>query len=257
MSLAEEKLEILGLRQTQEITVRNSCQVEWRGRFFEVKDRLRVLGSWIGIDREVDLEESLAAAWAAFWKHRKQLACRRVCLKARWQRWVLVVGPVLRWCCGSWRWSAAAAKQIHAAVGAMQRIMSPVARGVEESWVDWQVRSLRLVRGRFGAFGIPFVCCCIRDWCRSTQRWVSFSDGHLLRRLLEWRTALDSRSMGAAFTAPGIRWDGWRRSRRGRPPNRWEHVFVQERGLFWAGNPPTEAQMCITLITDIFLGRIR
>mmetsp|Transcript_62118 Transcript_62118/g.201424 ORF Transcript_62118/g.201424 Transcript_62118/m.201424 type:complete len:131 (+) Transcript_62118:439-831(+) len=89
--------------------------IETEGVSFKFVDVLKVLGHIVGQDVSIGRDESLRAAWRAFWACKAVLCTKRLSLQARLHWWVVKVLPIMAWASEAWRWDAETGTAINSA----------------------------------------------------------------------------------------------------------------------------------------------
>ena len=159
---------------------------------------------------DLELQNRISKAWAAFGAYSDELTDRRLDLKLRFQLFQSVVQPTFLYGCSSWTLTrereqliqSTQRKMMRKIVGTRRRVLN----GELESWLDWIVPATRLAEEARAHHGVP-------EWVeevhRRRYRWASAvacrNDGRWTKEILSW-------------TVTGVR-------RQARPFSRWTDSF--------------------------------
>ena len=171
----------------------------------------------------VELQNRIAAGWAAFSKYRPELCGKKYSMKARARLFEAVVTPTVMYGAASWTLTVDLEKQLRTARRSMLRMMFGGRRipasevdGVEgETWVEYVQRATHKVEDVMTRFGS-------QDWIalHRTKKWrfaghtARIDDNRWTHRLLRW------------CPVDGIRLPG-------RPRKRWSDDLAYFAGGDW------------------------
>ena len=186
----------------------------------------------LGEMHEVELDNRLAAGWAAFHKHKAELCSKFYCLADRLKLFNAVVTPVVLYACSTWALKKTMENKLHATWRRMLRYVFRTHRlkhvapdSGPEPWVDYVRRTAHLVDDLAAKAGVE-------SWVRTFRR-------------RKWRFA------GRLARVNDDRWS-WKvlswvpQSHRSwqRPRTRWSDSLAQFAGGNWSEVASDAAYWC-------------
>ena len=194
------------------------------------------LGGQIDIDGDVSvlLEGRLNSMRAHFYSRKRQLTNKAIPLCVRLHRFAQTVRRTGLYLCGCFVWNQwLAHKALQAEIGIIRQIWGP-KRWSDESWVEWQIRTIRSARCLLHRNGVPNF---LQEALKLQHRWA----GHVARAdpdtmfasLAAWKsTGWWLEEQRKKKRADPRNRTGWRHWRPG-PWPRWDFALHEEYGSEW------------------------
>ena len=164
---------------------------------------------------QVELQNRIDAAWAAFHVHKGELCCKHYSLKDRCRLFDATVSPTLLYGCAAWALTPNMVRMLQTQWRRMLRYVFCSHRRHEETWVEYMQRSAHDVEHLAKKHGL-------KPWTNEY-------------RLRKWRFAGRlARQLDGRWSSKIISWmpSGARRAR-GRPKTRWATDFEVVAGGGW------------------------
>ena len=165
---------------------------------------------------QVEVANRVAAAWAAFHKHKQELCCKHYRLQDRCRLFDATVTPTLLYGCAAWALTGHLERDLKVQRRRMLRYVFRLHRQLDETWVDYVQRSAH----QADELGSQH---CMKDWIAEARRRKWRFAGQLARRTdNRWSSVL-------------ISWiPSWGPGRsKGRPRTRWSDQIEKYAGGNW------------------------